>query len=133
MDILCFPGGKNLLVRSRTKEVTRNCRDCGISGRKYLILNEMSPLFLSRVHVRTGKAIGIQSRCDLLYFLWNQPHTNRGGRKSLLTNYRFSPELDSSLVFPISGNHPKVPNLGVYFVLPSPLPFTPTPTSYLGH
>lgn len=61
--------------------------------------NEMSPLFLSRVHVRTGKAISIQSHCDLLYFLWNQPHTNRGGRKSLLTNYRFSPKLDSSLLF----------------------------------
>lgn len=99
MDILCFPGGRSLLVRSRTKGAMRNCRDYGISGREYLILNEMSPLFLSRVHVRTGKAISIQSHCDLLYFLWNQPHTNRGGRKSLLTNYRFSPKLDSSLLF----------------------------------
>ena len=83
-------------------------------------------LFLSR-EFRTGKGVGVLSHFDLLHFPGDQPRTNRGGGKSWFTNYRFSPKLDSPLVFPISGNDTtshsvaQVPNLGVYFVLSSPL------------
>lgn len=76
---------------------------------------------------RAGKGIDVLSHFDLLHFPGDQPCTNRGGGKSWFTSYRFSPKLDSPLVFPISGNDTtshsvaQVPNLGVYFVLSSPL------------